>query len=61
MIFSMILLIYGSYLLYRAKSYNIPDMLTFTGKGMKQSSDIVKKATDIADNTEQIVKKIWKK
>jgi len=65
MIFSMILLICGSYIFYRAKSYNIPDMLTFTGKRMKQGNDIMKKAVNITEKTEQtgtnMVKKLWKK
>ena len=65
MIFSMILLICGSYLFYRAKSYNIPDMLTFTGKRMKQGNDIMKKAMNITEKTEQtgtdMIKKLWKR
>jgi hypothetical protein len=56
---------FDTILFYRAKSYNIPNMLTFTGKKMKQGNDIMKKAMSITEKAEQtgtdMVQKLWKK
>ena len=60
MIFSMVLLIYGSYLLYKNKSAATTQMLTFTGKKIEKANNLTKKATDIMDNVEQLGKNTMK-
>ena len=61
MIFSMVVLIVGSYLFYRAKVSTVTSMLTFTGKRMKQTTDIGIKTSAVMDDAENMGENIMKK
>ncbi|HEC94720.1 MAG TPA: hypothetical protein ENI45_01990 [Thermoplasmatales archaeon] len=61
MILSMVILICGSYLFYKAKSSTVNSMLTFTGKKMKQGTSVGKKTLKVMDNAENMGKSVMER